>query len=454
MYLKLLLLIFTLKPMLTLANNELSFDIRIIEVPESIKVNQLKPHLFISSYLKGSKPILLTGKKKILDLTYPAVSSSFSRKIKKNCGSNFLTALGNSKCFEQLKEIALKNEVDFIALPDSRLNSPNCSHRAQGIKLISLKEPATKNIEKDSHFNFRCDFNFPHELFLFDYFTKSIEDLVFDFQNLSGSKTPLEITARRFIDRKSIDRAKRENIQISQIYSPAPLTWESWFFVAANNVHERALQEKPLSLSDLEGWNYQSLVDIQSYKGESIKDLGKMRKGSQLIPHFHYKNPINNKELNGYLNFKYQFLDQGIEIRWTDLSCKGKYQEAHHRCGKVYFPDSHLIPKAMESLIEYANNLLANHSSLSLEQKFKEAINLPVQLTAMHPFYDGNGRVAKWLQDYMSTKMNLPLIIHYEMNQDITSSKETYFQNAKRGTLHSLITMKRCQLYPESIFCN
>ncbi|MCL1834278.1 MAG: Fic family protein, partial [Leptospirales bacterium] len=86
---------------------------------------------------------------------------------------------------------------------------------------------------------------------------------------------------------------------------------------------------------------------------------------------------------------------------------KGEYRLVGVHAGKRTFPDYRKVPVLMKKLIEY----------IDTEQKKKNidalqfAFEVHFRFVSIHPFADGNGRVARLLMNYILAYYGLPMLI-------------------------------------------
>ena len=86
---------------------------------------------------------------------------------------------------------------------------------------------------------------------------------------------------------------------------------------------------------------------------------------------------------------------------------KGEYRLVGVHAGKRTFPDYRKVPALMKKLIEYIES----------EQKkqdidvFLFAFEVHFRFVSIHPFVDGNGRVARLLMNYILAYYDFPMLI-------------------------------------------
>ena len=86
---------------------------------------------------------------------------------------------------------------------------------------------------------------------------------------------------------------------------------------------------------------------------------------------------------------------------------KGEYRLIGVHAGKRTFPDYRKVPALMKKLIGYINSEqeMRNIDVLQL------AFEVHFRFVSIHPFADGNGRVARLLMNYILTYYDLPMLI-------------------------------------------
>jgi len=86
----------------------------------------------------------------------------------------------------------------------------------------------------------------------------------------------------------------------------------------------------------------------------------------------------------------------------------GKYRQVNISKGDFYFATSSQISTLMESFEEDALNKFTPCNLGSLEQIVKALAVVHTELVLIHPFREGNGRVARLLADLMAAQSGLP----------------------------------------------
>jgi len=86
---------------------------------------------------------------------------------------------------------------------------------------------------------------------------------------------------------------------------------------------------------------------------------------------------------------------------------KGDYRLVGVHAGKRTFPDYRKVPTLMKKLIEYINIEQKNQDIDILQFAFE----VHFRFVSIHPFADGNGRVARLLMNYILAYYDLPMLI-------------------------------------------
>jgi Fic family protein len=86
---------------------------------------------------------------------------------------------------------------------------------------------------------------------------------------------------------------------------------------------------------------------------------------------------------------------------------KGEYRLVGVHAGRRSFPDYRKVPSLMKKLIEYIDNEQEKQDIDILQFAFE----VHFRFVSIHPFADGNGRVARLLMNYVLAYYNLPMLI-------------------------------------------
>jgi len=86
---------------------------------------------------------------------------------------------------------------------------------------------------------------------------------------------------------------------------------------------------------------------------------------------------------------------------------KGEYRLVGVHAGKRTFPDYRKVPALMKELIKYIESERAKKNIDVLQLAFEAHF----RFVSIHPFADGNGRVARLLMNYILSYYDLPMLI-------------------------------------------
>ena len=86
---------------------------------------------------------------------------------------------------------------------------------------------------------------------------------------------------------------------------------------------------------------------------------------------------------------------------------KGEYRLVGVHAGKRTFPDYRKIPALMKKLIEYIDSEQEKQNMDVLQLAFE----VHFRFVSIHPFVDGNGRVARLLMNYILAYYDFPMLV-------------------------------------------
>lgn len=99
---------------------------------------------------------------------------------------------------------------------------------------------------------------------------------------------------------------------------------------------------------------------------------------------------------------------------------------------KVHYqaPDAKIIPEQMEKLIDYIN--------VSDTDRILQSAIVHFWFVMLHPFDDGNGRIARGLTDYLLAKSENSSLRFYSMSSQICRNRKSYYEILEASNKGSL----------------
>jgi cell filamentation protein len=113
----------------------------------------------------------------------------------------------------------------------------------------------------------------------------------------------------------------------------------------------------------------------------------------------------------------------------------GKYRTVEMSKGGFRWPPAHLIESNMQ---RFERGLLRDNTPCApgpLEQVALRIAKVHAELLLIHPFREGNGRLARWLAALMALQAGLPTPQFRFVGRGSTAEKARYLESVKRGYL-------------------
>ena len=110
------------------------------------------------------------------------------------------------------------------------------------------------------------------------------------------------------------------------------------------------------------------------------------------------------------------------------------------QCGFFNYPGPREVPALMAKLLSNINSYLKIPSG----DPYVFALKAQRAFVAIHPFEKGDGRVSRFVMDFITEKFALPPIVVLEMNKDISTPLSEYISGAVLETNRSLKHMEEC----------
>ena len=90
-------------------------------------------------------------------------------------------------------------------------------------------------------------------------------------------------------------------------------------------------------------------------------------------------------------------------------SSQGQFRKSNVRAGNRYFSNYDKVPDQTRQLCDKLNP--AMDAAQTTEQQLLLSFDAQFDLVSIHPFYDGNGRTARLLMNFLQARFRLPLSI-------------------------------------------
>lgn len=104
-------------------------------------------------------------------------------------------------------------------------------------------------------------------------------------------------------------------------------------------------------------------------------------------------------------------------------SSKGQFRKSNVRAGDRYFSNYDKVPAQTRQLCDKLNP--AMDAAQTTEQQLLLSFDAQFDLVSIHPFYDGNGRTARLLMNFLQARFQLPLgIVFAEDKADYIDALE------------------------------
>lgn len=275
--------------------------------------------------------------------------------------------------------------------------------------------------------------------------------------------------AMRFVQFDAYKNAEFRKVPIQKVYqktraaSSLPVDqrtteiWDNWYF---------GIQQLPAELSSLRAGNsfqledlkriHRGLFTVSDEKGDFAWDP---QPGIIKTPYEHdkpwwtFKSEVETNKALGIvseLNQVYQTLNLTPMLP-VGLP-PGTNNLLNIRDGAIYSTDSRMITDHLNIYFAFLNSMLTQARS-GQHMIWQDQLFSPAQLAffiqqyyvAMHPFFEGNGRTSRFMQELVLRLFGLPHgASGYLMDDDILSSHQSYYDLAIKKTSEVLDSIQSC----------
>lgn len=309
------------------------------------------------------------------------------------------------------------------------------------------------------------------------------------FESLNINVADLvEYRALRLIDRYSYENGRNQGLHPSQIYTPAPVTWEVWdagirlifgddqlqnALFAANGFESKGLGFDHLSFS-----NFNSVL-LKNSKGDVSRDTlentkrrwsspGTYRQAGDGYVGWTTTDPAIVQQIQATVQARL-----AAQAKWEELAgvsfttIASRYNAVSATVATFAVPLSVNITKkgtvsqTQEYYVNYAPDYLVQAEVNWLNIFIKENLNLyrkgkpvlaPIQLSALvqkwlvtiHPFSDGNGRTSRAVQDVILANFKMPYAPGGDLQNDVLAQPGEYVDQTYAAIESMLKKLESC----------
>ena len=111
----------------------------------------------------------------------------------------------------------------------------------------------------------------------------------------------------------------------------------------------------------------------------------------------------------------------------------GEYRSVEMEKGGFVWPPSYIVP---ENMARFEDEMLAKHTPCKPRELAAVCLSVAMvhaDFLYIHPFREGNGRMARWLADIMVTQAGYPLPAYRFAGTGSKRVREEYLQAVRRG---------------------
>ena len=127
----------------------------------------------------------------------------------------------------------------------------------------------------------------------------------------------------------------------------------------------------------------------------------------------------------------------GMHRDWLGglYSWAGQYRSVELAKGGFRWPPCHLVAKNMADFEDETLKRLTPCRSTGLDQVALAMAEVHAEFLLIHPFRDGNGRIARWIASLMALQANFPMPDYRLSGPGSKTSRDAYLPAVQRGYL-------------------
>lgn len=250
------------------------------------------------------------------------------------------------------------------------------------------------------------------------------------------------------------------------VYKPSPKTWDNWSRAAA--IIDNQDTEKNIflegSISQILSW----ILELHRVAmGRLLIDdhVGKFRSDVvEIIPLHSVRDAYIAEDIRNLTKIPYSSKRTGQKLmKFEAKMCDDLPQQARVFSGYVFrfapmnqhepvkaCGDLNMAPpeEVAEQMELWAADIKQQFKDLSSGSNVVDLIELASKaqqwLSVIHPFIDGNGRMSRFMMDYILNEFNLPVPILNDMNRDFFTGPTEWADLVGIGMINTVEALERC----------
>lgn len=307
-------------------------------------------------------------------------------------------------------------------------------------------------------------------------------------QGVSNPEKIAGIYGPRFINFSTWqEKAPALNYEPAPIYQPAPTTWKYWS-KGADWVQAEA--DRNVYSSEIRNISMDWLTTLHKVAMNKLLEggAGYLRRGNIIGMTFRTKQAITEPQVKNILNIEYPKVDRsGPLLKWTATMCYEEQSEDYKKqnpidnvsflykdwpeqdsskfflaadgqrrqCGYITYSSKEEFENQLKLWIKFVNQSV---NELVKEDNTLDPIAVAAKaqrwFVATHPFIDGNGRMSRYVMDYIFKSLGLPAPILKDMDNDMYFSETEWAQEVAKGLEYTVSFMEMCAKDVKAGGCN
>jgi len=274
----------------------------------------------------------------------------------------------------------------------------------------------------------------------------------------------LGLMGPRFFDPEAWSQAQQKELHPGNIYKPVT-TWAHWVRTEMKMEEVASANRKAGAIAIIDrNWLKNLYADAMGISIEKVEFRKEDILGLALVT----RNRLSAEEFGAVQNSK---IDSSGSLRFFPTRCDADFPTGVHHfreisseqlkalilpedssvlqgqlehnavCGFFLYPEVEEVEKLLDQWILDFNKAVSENY---FEDPYIQATRLARALVIIHPFPDGNGRLSRFIQDYLLLSKGLPPPIFTDMNKDFIRTPEQWAQEMKAGSFRYLQIQKNC----------